>query len=91
MLTFISGIANTLSMLAYKTRNGNVQLVEDYDTSLPPVKAFVGELNQVWTNLLDNALDAMEVNNKGRLEIKTKTGQGVCSGFNNRRWPRHSG
>jgi signal transduction histidine kinase len=29
-------------------------------------------LNQVWTNLLDNALDAMEINSKGRLEIKTK-------------------
>jgi signal transduction histidine kinase len=49
-----------------------VELVEDYDTSLPPVKAYVGELNQVWTNLIDNALDAMEVNAQGRLEIKTK-------------------
>ena len=67
-----SGISNTLTMLAHKVRKGNVELVEDYDTSLPPVKAFVGELNQVWTNLIDNALDAMEVNNKGRLLIKTK-------------------
>jgi len=67
-----SGIANTLSMLAHKIKKGNVKVEEDYDTSLPPVKAFVGELNQVWTNLIDNALDAMEVNNKGRLKIKTK-------------------
>lgn len=67
-----SGITNTLTMLAYKIKKGNVQLVEEYDTSIPPVKAFVGELNQVLTNILDNALDAMEVNNKGRLEIKTK-------------------
>ena len=67
-----SGISNTLSMLAHKIKKGNVELVEDYDTSLPPVKAFVGELNQVWTNLIDNALDAMEINNKGRLQIRTK-------------------
>jgi signal transduction histidine kinase len=67
-----SGIKNTLAMLVYKFKKGNVVLLEDYDTSLPPVEAFFGELNQVWTNLIDNALDAMEVNNKGRLEIKTR-------------------
>jgi signal transduction histidine kinase len=67
-----AGIKNTLTMLDYKIKKGNVSLVEEYDTSLPPIKAVVGELNQVWTNLIDNALDAMEVNNKGRLEIKTK-------------------
>ncbi len=67
-----SGIQNTLTMLAYRFAKGNVQLVEDYDTSLPKVKVFVGELNQVWTNMIDNALDAMEVNKTGRLEIKTR-------------------
>ncbi|MEP6950316.1 MAG: ATP-binding protein [Ginsengibacter sp.] len=67
-----SGITNTLTMLAHKIRKGNVELVENYDTSLPPVKALIGELNQVWTNLIDNALDAMEANNKGRLQIITK-------------------
>jgi signal transduction histidine kinase len=67
-----SGIRNTLTMLGYKLKKGNVELVENYDTALPPVNAFVGELNQVWTNLIDNALDAMEVNKKGRLEITTK-------------------
>ncbi len=66
-----SGIKNTLTMLEYKIRKGNVKLEEHYDTSLPPVKAFVGELNQVWTNLIDNAIDAMEVNSGGILEIKT--------------------
>lgn len=66
------GIRNTLTMLGYKLKKGNVELVEHYNTSLPPVKAFVGELNQVWTNLIDNALDAMEINNKGKLEITTR-------------------
>jgi signal transduction histidine kinase len=67
-----SGIQNTLTMLAYRFAKGNVELVENYDLSLPKVKVFVGELNQVWTNIIDNALDAMEVNDNGRLEITTR-------------------
>jgi len=66
------GIKNTLTMLGYKVRKGNVTVVEQYDHALPPVKALIGELNQVWTNLIDNALDAMELNNKGTLTIKTE-------------------
>ncbi len=66
------GLRNTLNMLGYRLRKGNVQLVEHYDTSVPPVHAFVGELNQVWTNLIDNALDAMEPNGQGELKITTK-------------------
>lgn len=67
-----TGIQNTLTMLAYKFAKGNVELVEDYDTSLPKIRVFVGELNQVWTNIIDNALDAMEINKQGKLEIKTR-------------------
>jgi signal transduction histidine kinase len=66
-----SGLQNTLTMLAYKFNKGNVELVEHYDTTLPKIKVSVGELNQVWTNIIDNALDAMEENGKGRLEIAT--------------------
>jgi len=66
------GIRNTLSILQYKLRKGNIELVEQYDTNLPPLRALIGELNQVWTNLIDNALDAMEVNKRGRLIIKTE-------------------
>ncbi len=66
-----SGIKNTLTMLEYKFKKGNVKLVEHYDIGLPHIQAFVGELNQVWTNLIDNALDAMEVNGSGILEITT--------------------
>lgn len=73
-----TGIRNTLTMLGYKIRKGNINVVEVYDSSLPPVKGLIGELNQVWTNLIDNALDAMEVNKKGTLTIKTeKDGQFV--------------
>ena len=58
-------------MLGYKLKKGNIKLVEEYDTALPKVKAFVGELTHGWTNLLDNALDAMEVDQQGKLEIST--------------------
>jgi signal transduction histidine kinase len=66
------GIRNTLQMLIYKIKKGNITMVKDFDQTLPPVKAQIGELNQVWTNLIDNALDAMEVNGKGTLTIKTE-------------------
>jgi signal transduction histidine kinase len=66
-----SGLQNTLTILQYKIRKNNVEIVQHFDTTLPLITARVGELNQVWTNLLDNALDAMEVNHKGTLEIKT--------------------
>lgn len=66
------GIRNTLTMLGYKIKKGNITVVEDYDHSLPEVKALIGELNQVWTNLIDNALDAMELNAKGTLWLKTE-------------------
>src|SRR4051812_951905 len=65
------GLKNTVTMLGYKIRKGNIELVEDYDLTLPKVKAMIGELNQVWTNLIDNALDAMETDKKGMLTIRT--------------------
>ena len=67
-----SGIRNTLTMLHHKIHKGNVEVLEHFDMALPPVKAMIGELNQVWTNLLDNALDAMEGMPKAILEIKTE-------------------
>ncbi|GAA3981207.1 ATP-binding protein [Mucilaginibacter dorajii] len=66
------GILNTLTMLGYKIKKGNVSVIEDFDRTLPEVKALIGELNQVWTNLIDNALDAMAPAGKGTLTIKTR-------------------
>lgn len=65
-------IRNTLSILGYKLRKGNVELDERYDQTLPLVMAYTGQLNQVWINLIDNALDSMEINKKGKITITTE-------------------
>jgi signal transduction histidine kinase len=53
------GIENTLVMLGHRLRDG-VAVVREYDAELPEIDAHAGELNQVWTNLVDNAVDAMD-------------------------------
>lgn len=52
------GLESTLVMFGHRLRDG-VSVVRDYDPELPEIDASAGELNQVWTNLIDNALDAM--------------------------------
>jgi signal transduction histidine kinase len=53
------GIQSTLTLLGHKLRAKNIQVSLDFLPDLPPVQAWPGELNQVWTNLLDNAIDAL--------------------------------
>lgn len=67
-----SGIESTLTMMNYRVKKGNIEVIEEFDKTLPKIKALVGELNQVWTNLIDNAVDAMQPAGKGQLRIKTK-------------------
>jgi signal transduction histidine kinase len=61
------GLESTLTMLSHKLKG--VTLIRDYDRSLPPIPAYGNELNQVWTNLIDNAIDA--VNGQGEVRIRT--------------------
>jgi signal transduction histidine kinase len=64
-----AGLNSTLIMLGYKLKKGDVEVVRDYEKDLPPVYGHASELNQVWTNLLDNAIDAIE--GHGRITIRT--------------------
>jgi len=65
------GLESTLTMLKHKLETG-IEVVRDYDRSLPRLPAYAGELNQVWTNLIDNAVDAMEgMDGRGRLTVRT--------------------
>jgi signal transduction histidine kinase len=65
------GLESTLTMLKHKLETG-IEVVRDYDRSLPELPAYAGELNQVWTNLVDNAVDAMEgMDGRGRLTVRT--------------------
>jgi signal transduction histidine kinase len=63
-----SGLDSTLVMLNHKIGDG-ITVVKDYDRTLPQIPAHPAELNQVWTNLIDNAVQAMH--GAGTLTIKT--------------------
>lgn len=63
------GIEDTLQLLSHKLKQG-VKIKRTYDRNLAKILAFGSELNQVWTNLIDNSIDAME--EKGQLEIITE-------------------
>jgi signal transduction histidine kinase len=70
-----AGLDATLVMLGGKIAPG-VTVVKDYDHDLPKVPAYAGELNQVWTNLIVNALDAMA--GEGTLTVRTRR-DGDCA------------
>jgi signal transduction histidine kinase len=61
------GIENTLTILGHKLKN--VAVTRKFDRAIPHIMAYGGELNQVWTNLLDNAIDA--VKGTGKICIAT--------------------
>ena len=67
------GLENTLVMLRHRLKSG-IEVVRDYDRSMPEIRARGSELNQVWTNLLVNAIDAICQSEKpaeGKLTIRT--------------------
>jgi signal transduction histidine kinase len=63
------GIRNTITMLEHKMRRNNITSIEDLAADLPYITGFPGELNQVWTNIIDNALDSMQKG--GELVVRT--------------------
>lgn len=67
------GLDNTLVILRNKLKAG-ITVRRDYGADVPPVPAYGSELNQVWTNLLDNAADAM--GGRGEITIRTRRDDG---------------
>jgi signal transduction histidine kinase len=71
------GLENTLVILKHKLKTG-VTITRDYAPNLPRIEAYGSELNQVWTNLIDNAIDAMH--GKGEITLRTYTrGEGAIA------------
>ena len=66
------GIESTLTILRHRLRN--VEVLRDFAPELPRLQAHGSELNQVWTNLIDNAVHAM--GEKGTLRIRTRRDDG---------------
>ena len=72
-----TGLEQTLVILRHRLRDG-VEVVRELDADLPEIEAYGSELNQVWTNLVDNAIDAME--GRGALTLRASPdadGKGV--------------
>ena len=69
LIDVTEGIDSTLVILGQKL-NGGITIVRDYATDVPRIEANPGELNQVWTNLIDNAIDAMD--GRGTLRLSTR-------------------
>ena len=63
------GLETTLAVLGHKLKKTSIAVERDYDRSLPKVTARGSELNQVWTNLLDNAIDAL--GDRGEIRLVT--------------------
>ena len=67
------GLRSTLTMLKHRFKQQNVQLVKDFGEDLPTVRAWGGQLNQVYTNLIDNAIDAAAEREGGGGQVTVRT------------------
>ena len=65
------GLDNTLLILRHKLTR--LKVVREYDPELPYIQAYGSELNQVWTNFIDNAADALENSPSGQIILRTQT------------------
>ena len=64
------GLETTLAVLGHRLKHTEIEIVREYDKSLPKLTVRGSELNQVWTNLLDNAIDAL--GDRGTITISTR-------------------
>jgi signal transduction histidine kinase len=71
-VSIAQGVADTLAVLTAKAQSKSVRVTTDIPTDLPLVPAFGAELNQVWANLIDNALDAVSSSGGGHVAIQAR-------------------
>jgi len=69
------GLETTLKVMAHKLKHTEIEIQREYDRTLPPLTIYGSELNQVWTNLLDNAIDAL--GSTGTITLRTRR-DGSC-------------
>jgi signal transduction histidine kinase len=72
-----AGIESTLTILAHKIRKKKITIVRDYNREVPKICAHGVELNQVWTNLIVNAIEAMTDGGELRIRTRRSTGEVV--------------
>ena len=68
------GLEATMTVLGHKVRDKGIRLVREFGAHVPSIQANAGQLNQVWTNLIDNAVDASPEG--GEVTVRTKAGPG---------------
>jgi signal transduction histidine kinase len=69
------GLESTLKIASYKLRASGAIVAREYQPNLPKIQAYGSELNQVWTNLIDNAIDALTQENNPEKHICLRTYQ----------------
>jgi signal transduction histidine kinase len=69
------GLETTVTVLGHKLKHTRIEIERDYDRTLPRLTMYGSELNQVWTNLLDNAIDAL--GEQGTITLRTRR-DGAC-------------
>lgn len=67
----VTGIESTITMLGHKMKAKGISVEKNLPPDLPPISGFPGELNQVWTNIIDNAIDV--VPEEGRICVAAST------------------
>src|SRR3712207_2254107 len=70
------GLETTLVVLGHKLKHTQIEVVRDYDRALPRLTVHGSELNQVWTNLLDNAIQAL--GDHGTITVATRADAGCA-------------
>ena len=61
-----------MTILGHKIKAASITVTREHDRTLPRISAYGSELNQVWTNIIDNAIDALGEQQYGNILVRTK-------------------